>query len=101
MWGSLRLAPIRDLPKDIHKFFHITNSKNSQKHTDVVAKDRSPTGTCHRCGGKHNHSTCPFTSEVCHFCKKQDHIVKVCRSRPPQLSQNKASVTVDSSKLIH
>ena len=94
---EIRASP-GDLPENIHKFSYVTNSMNSsQKHTDV-AKDRLPTGTCYRCGGKHNHSTCPFKFEVCHFCKKRGHIAKVCRSRPPQWSQNKASVTVDSSK---
>ena len=43
----------KDLPKDIHKFSHATNSKNSQKHKDVVAKDKPPAGSCYRCGGKH------------------------------------------------
>ena len=61
----------KDLPKDIHKFSQVTNSKNSsQRHRDVVAKDRLPTGTCYRCGGKHSQSTCRFKSETCHFCKK-------------------------------
>ena len=90
-----------DLPENIHKFSHVTNSVNSsQKHTDV-AKDGLPTGTCYHCGGKHNHLTCPFKFEVCHFCKKRGHTAKVCRSRPPQWSQNIASVTVDSSKPTH
>ena len=98
---EIRASP-GDLPENIHKFSHMTNSVNSsQKHTDVVAKDRLPIGTCYCCGGKHNHSTCPFKFEECHFCKKRGHIAKVCRSRPPQLSQNKASVTVDSSKPTH
>ena len=43
----------KDLPKDIHKFSHVMNYKNSsQRHRDVVAKDRLPTGTYYCCGGK-------------------------------------------------
>ena len=31
----------KNLPKDIHKFSHVTSSKNFlQRHRDVVAKDR-------------------------------------------------------------
>ena len=71
---EIRVSP-GDLPENIHKFSHVTNSVNSsQKHTDVVAKDRLPTGTCYCCGGKHSHSTCPFKFEECHFCKKRGHI---------------------------
>ena len=59
---------------------------SSQKHADV-AKDRLPTATCYCCDGKHNHSTCPFKSEVCRYCKKRGHIAKV--------RMNKTPVTVD------
>ena len=96
---DLQSSTVKDLPKDIHKFSHIPNSKNSsQTRKDVVASDRTPTGTCYCCGGKHNQSTCRFKSEVCHFCKKRGHIAKVCRSK---LAQNKAPVAVDSSKPTH
>ena len=92
----------KDLPKDIHKFSQVTNSKNSsQRHRDVVAKDRLPTGTCYRCGGKHSQSTCQFKSETCHFCKKRGHIAKVCKSRMAQSTVSKSPVAVDSSKPTH
>ena len=73
----------KDLPKNIHKFSHVTNSRNSQKHKDV-AKDKPPACNCYRCGGKHSQSTCRFKSEVCHFCNKRGHIAKVCKTRMAQ-----------------
>ena len=61
---DLQSSTVEDLPKDIHKFLHAPNSKNSsQTCKDVVASDN----TCYRCGGKHNQSACRFKSEVCHF----------------------------------
>ena len=95
---QIQSSAAKDLPNDIHKFSHVTNSKNfSQKHKDVI-KDKPPTGTCYRCGGKHNQSTCRFKSEVCHFCNKRGHIAKVCKGR---IAQTKTPVTVDSSKPTH
>ena len=33
---------------------------------------------CHRCGGSHEPSTCPFKQYDCHFCKKKGHLARVC-----------------------
>ena len=78
--GSRELQSVRDPPKDIHKFSHLTNSKKSSHKQDDVGKDKSSTGNCYRCGGKHHQSTCRFKSEMCHFCNKRGHIAKVCKS---------------------
>ena len=79
--GSRELQSVRDPPKDIHKFSHLTNSKKSSHKQDDVGKDKSSTGNCYRCGGKHHQSTCRFKSEMCRFCNKLGHIAKVCKSR--------------------
>jgi len=61
----------KDPPKEINKFSHTTNARNSsQKHKHAPTKDRPPVGICYRCGGKHNQATCRFKSEVGHFCHK-------------------------------
>ena len=52
---DLQSSTVKDLPKDIHKFSHVPNFKNSsQTRKDVVASDRTPTDTCYCCGGKQN-----------------------------------------------
>ena len=99
--GSRELQSVRDPPKDIHKFSHLTNSKKSSHKQDDVGKDKSSTGNCYRCGGKHHQSTCRFKSEICRFCNKRGHIAKVCKSRIAQSSQNNAPDTRDSSKATH
>ena len=52
--GSRELQSVRDLPKDIHKFSHLTNSKKSSHKQDDVGKDKSLTENCYCCAGKHN-----------------------------------------------
>ena len=91
----------KDLPKDIHKFSHATNSKNFQKHKDVIDKAKPPAGSCYCCGGKHSQSTCRFKSEMCCFCNKRGHIAKVCKTRMAQSTPTKPPIAGDSSKSTH
>ena len=44
--GSRGLQSVRDPPKDIHKFSHLTNSKKSSHKQVDVGKDKSSTGNC-------------------------------------------------------
>ena len=99
--GSRELQSVWDPPKDIYKFSHLTNSKESLHKQEDVGSNKSSTGNCYRCGGKHNQFTCCFKSEMCCFCNKRGHIAKVCKSRKAQSSQNKAADTGDSSKATH
>ena len=36
---------------------------------------------CHRCGGAHEPSICPFKQYDCHYCKKKGHIAQMCRKK--------------------
>ena len=46
---------------------------------------------CHRCGGKHQASSCKFKDYECHFCKKKGHLAAVCRKKK-KLSKDKSSL---------
>ena len=41
---------------------------------------------CHRCGGTHEPSICPFKQYDCHYCKKKGHIhvARMCRKKGSQ-----------------
>ena len=60
------------------------NSKNSwnrgnrQRKTNKPGSHNSGKQVCHRCGGQHNASDCPYE---CHYCKKRGHLAKVCRKK--------------------
>ena len=56
--GSKEIQAIKDPPKDIHKFSQSSTSKTSSNRPREVVKDKSSSAFCHRCGGKHNQSTC-------------------------------------------
>ena len=43
---------------------------------------KSPSPTCHRCGGPHLALNCRFIKEKCRSCGKIGHIASVCRNKP-------------------
>ena len=54
---------------------------------------------CYRCKGDHEHKSCPFKKEQCHYCKKTGHIQRACRqkSKAPQGSRAPVNCMGDGS----
>ena len=46
-----------------------------------AADGKKLSGTCYRCGGKHQQRDCPFKDAECHRCHKKGHLARVCHSK--------------------
>ena len=59
--------------------------KGNRRHKpQQLGEDKQPQDSdkeCHRCGGSHEPSTCPFKQYDCHFSKKKGHLARVCRKK--------------------
>ena len=56
---------------------------------------------CYRCGGKnHKAFNCRFKDAVCHNCKKQGHLVKVCRSKPDDKRTHRLEEDVKETQFV-
>ena len=54
----------------------VHNTTKPPKSNPVLGR-----GSCFRCGGKHDPSSCRFKQYDCNFCKKRGHLARVCRKR--------------------
>ena len=50
---------------------------------------------CHRCGGTHEPSTCPFKQYDCRYCKKKGHLARMCRKKGHHSPSEKAQYVVE------
>ena len=60
------------------------NHRPKPSKPQQLSEDKQQQGSgkeCHRCGGRHEPSTCPFKQYDCHFCKKKGHLARVCRKK--------------------
>ena len=64
--------------------------KPSEKRGSPSPKESSDQ-SCYRCLGSHDHKSCPYKKDKCHYCNKTGHIQRACKfkkretqgSRPP------------------
>lgn len=56
--------------------------KAKPKPIERESKEPKPSQSkCYRCHGDHEHKSCPYKKEICHYCRKKGHISKACRKR--------------------
>ena len=97
--GAQQIQSLDDKESQVvHKFSMTSAKQGANRNKDSASKEKLTSGSCYRCGGKHNQLTCRFKSETCHFCNKRGHIAKVCNSKKRQSAQNRAThqVTQDT-----
>ena len=59
---------------------------------------KQASGECQGCGGRHLRKDCRFRSAICHFCRKEGHIARVCRLRTSAKNSGKRPATDSSPK---
>jgi hypothetical protein len=82
--------------------FKITHKKDEiQRHTNERRDEHaqvSPPKPCWYCGGMHLNKDCPHRNKICHNCKKQGHLAKVCKNRKISQPVHAISKTVKNKR---
>lgn len=66
---------------------HWQGSQGKPNATSQVLKKNYTQKTaveCHRCGGQHAPTRCPFLKSACFKCSKRGHVAKMCKTRVVQ-----------------
>ncbi|XP_037576862.2 uncharacterized protein LOC119459102 [Dermacentor silvarum] len=66
---------------------HWQGSQGKPNATSQVLKKNYTQKTaveCHRCGGQHAPTRCPFVKSACFKCSKRGHVAKMCKTRVVQ-----------------